>query len=550
MLNKPPMQGGGGKRHVVLALLVSALFSNVGATPSHYRMASWPRAVQSRWAMMRDERVSHGHLTAPKMDARTHGHDDLSCGIPDESQPMWFTQGGCSIASQDLTYVDTSGQVPVVRTAAEGHLVKLTCEDVFCPIPPRLDCYEQPGICSANEWCMIDIHERWGPWAMNRDGSTPQWEYCYKAADFVGNSSDQALINSYYSECVANTIGDYGIKLGPKIEAWKPIRGKCVKFRQAEQSCIGNPLEFGAYEREFGLNYKREEDGAPFPRPLVCGPGLTCTGPDFDVRPSTCVHQRPQNICFAGPWWDSTQCPRTEPEAPKGGLTREQTVETLRRAVLLYPGEIATAADCAYWNRSSALGISVLATQHRFYNIAAALWPTDLFGEIPSFDELMALIPDPNLFGSPADCVAQADIPGSEINQALAEGGTLSNQPNQVWSLVHFLMHNQPIVLSSKKIAASRAMAAHLSESFWCDDCRGFFSVGVIERYGLPPESSNPDDQAHWWWWGHNVASEHVASTRGGHPWIHELGDEGVAYFQNPYFMTWEDAVAEWTYSI
>lgn len=75
---------------------------------------------------------------------------------------MWFTQGGCSIVSQDLTYVDTSGEVPVVRTAAEGHLVKLTCEDVFCPIPPRLDCYEQPGICSANEWCMIDIHERWG----------------------------------------------------------------------------------------------------------------------------------------------------------------------------------------------------------------------------------------------------------------------------------------------------------------------------------------------------------------------------------------------------
>jgi hypothetical protein len=83
-----------------------------------------------------------------------------------------------------------------------------------------------------------------------------------------------------------------------------------------------------------------------------------------------------------------------------------QTVEALRRAILLYPGEIASPGECAYWNRTSNIGVSVLATQHRIYNIAAALWPTQLFNAISSFDELMQLIPDPNIYGSPADCVA------------------------------------------------------------------------------------------------------------------------------------------------
>ncbi len=105
---------------------------------------------------------------------------------------MWFTQGGCSLASRDITYADTSGDVTVIRTAKKGELIKLTCDDVYCPIPPQVDCYEQPGICASDEWCLIDIHERWGPWAMARDGSTPQWSYCYKAAEFVENSTEQA----------------------------------------------------------------------------------------------------------------------------------------------------------------------------------------------------------------------------------------------------------------------------------------------------------------------------------------------------------------------
>lgn len=115
--------------------------------------------------------------------------------------------------------------------------------------------------------------------------------------------------------------------------------------------------------------------------------------------------------------------------------------------------------------------------------------------------------------------------------------------------------------------------------------------------YGLPPEEPNGEAHARWWWNAHNVASgarahagwqaaplpawptvapllpawplqlaasqlagplnlatssptlraEHVANVRGGHPWIHQIGAADVAQYQNPWFMRWEDAVAQWT---
>ena len=487
------------------------------------------------------DRVSLGPLLYP----RNNGNSSIDCGTKVDGQPMWFTQAGCSIASQNMTYADTSGDNPVLRTVSKGDLVKITCEDVYCPVPPRVDCYEQPGICSADEWCMIDIHEKWGQWAMNRDGSTPQSGYCNEIADIAANSTDKAFLASYQQMCVDSTLGDYGIQLGAKIEAWKPARGTCVKYRTAEQSCIGNPLELGD---DFALTYKRQENGWPFPRPLVCGSGLTCTGAEFDVSPSTCVTQRPMNQCFFGPWWDSTQCPRTDSKAPKGGLSRDLAIQALLRVMLLFPGEIASPGDCAFWDRSSKIGAVVLDTQHKFYNIAAALWPNHLFDAIPSFDDVMKMIPDPNGLGSTQDCLSQAGNKGSNIAKALASAGTLSSQPNQVWSMVHFLMHNQQNPMTPRQVAASRAMAGHLSETFWCDDCRGFFTVGILERYGMPPQSSNPEDHARYWWFGHNVASEHVATTRAGHPWIHQLGADDAVRYQNPYFMTWEDAVQQWTY--
>lgn len=68
-----------------------------------------------------------------------------------------------------------------------------------------------------------------------------------------------------------------------------------------------NPLAYT--NSKLNPEYKRRPNGQVFERPLVCdprgGPGgskLTCTGPDFDVLPNTCVVARPPNVCFSGPW--------------------------------------------------------------------------------------------------------------------------------------------------------------------------------------------------------------------------------------------------------
>jgi hypothetical protein len=39
------------------------------------------------------------------------------------------------------------------------------------------------------------------------------------------------------------------------------------------------------------------EHGRPPVRPLLCGPGLVCTG-DVNPMPNTCVKIRPPNICY------------------------------------------------------------------------------------------------------------------------------------------------------------------------------------------------------------------------------------------------------------
>merc|ERR1712170_302896 len=92
--------------------------------------------------------------------------------------------------------------------------------------------------------------------------------------------------------------------------------------------------------------------------------------------------------------------------------------------------------------------------------------------------------------------------------------------PNLIWSLIHFMMRNQRAPMPQKAVDASQALATHLSENFWCNDCRGFFTIGVLSAYGLPPDAPNGEAHARYWNLGHNVASEHVATTRGGHPWI------------------------------
>merc|ERR1712151_1375126 len=291
--------------------------------------------------------------------------------------------------------------------------------------------------------------------------------------------------------------------------------------------------------------------GGSLDRPLACAPGLVCTGPDFDVLPSTCVKERPADLCFYGPWWDSSRCPRAPhvnvPLAAmrRGGMSREWAIEALRSALLLYPAEVTGSFECKFWSDPH-----VEFARKQLYDIVQALWPTNVVGAYPTMQEVKTSIlkvGDVELVGlDPKKCSdAQAD-PDSPITVALSTSWSWASRPNLVWSLIHFVMHNQPAPMSQKAVAASRAMATHLSENFWCNDCRGFFTIGVLSAYGLPPKVADGEAHARYWNFGHNVASEHVATTRGGHPWIVSFAEGQQNGVGNPYYMPYETSVRMW----
>lgn len=115
----------------------------------------------------------------------------------------------------------------------------------------------------------------------------------------TNNVTRDALLASFN-----NQVCNSGITVAtPKTAVWKPVHGQCVRYRQLQQSCIGDPLSF--FNPALDPTFNRQEDGRVFERPLVCDPHggangtpLVCSGPDYDVSPSTCLQSRPQNICY------------------------------------------------------------------------------------------------------------------------------------------------------------------------------------------------------------------------------------------------------------
>lgn len=146
-------------------------------------------------------------------------------------------------------------------------------------------------------------------------------------------------------------------------------------------------------------------------------------------------------------------------------------------------------------------------------------------------------------------CKKESNETGSLTANTLASLGQAATRPNYVWSVVHFLVHNAQNPMPSQSITASRNIAIHLSQRFWCTNCRAYFTEGILEVYGLPPHSNNPEDHAKYWNYGHNVASEHVASTRGDDPWYYQLGDSSVSDYQNPFYISFEEAQKQWKYN-
>uniref|UniRef100_A0A0G4HZL4 Sulfhydryl oxidase n=1 Tax=Chromera velia CCMP2878 TaxID=1169474 RepID=A0A0G4HZL4_9ALVE len=504
-----------------------------------------------------------------------------NCGTPPENpeeQPMWFTEARCSVSSLDqFTYLDAKN---TIRTANKGDLVDIHCDSVLCPVPPVPDCYHDPSVCAQGEFCWVQQHEKWGAWAMGEGGKTPP-EHCTSTLEAITRKSENGQLSKEQETALHESYAEVcetGIQWAKGVDPWKPVRGRCVKYRQKEESCFGEALGFAKLEMGdpkfpslFPLSFKlfgRQPNGQVFKRPLLCDPkggtrghGLVCTGADFDVLPSTCTEARPPNVCFQGPWWDSSDCPRMkreeeekEAENGDGGLSRDQAVKAAAIALLLFPGEVGSPATCSFWNSQTPLGSRALSTRRRGYQIIAALWPSASSLSPPaSFEELMGVLEGEGLervkgaLEEEGKCEEGEKEKGSEVAKALANLGKLAAMPNQVWSLTHFAMHNLESPMTQKQVEASQALAGFLLENFWCTDCRGAFYEDVIKVTGMPPESTAPRAHAKWWWHGHNLASEHVATTRGGHQWVFQLGEGGVKQFQNPFFMRWEDAVKMWT---
>lgn len=416
---------------------------------------------------------------------------------------------------------------------------------------------------------MVETHEKWGGWAMGAAGNTPDFEHCGDEYFWlIGNASQQRgveesqvqdLYESRDAMCQSSKVGvasGYelvdGLAGTTGYKTWMPSRGKCVRFRQEGESCIPTETATGPFNHTFIRRVQKKSGdyalGGSMDRPLACAPGLVCTGADFDVLPSTCVKARPQDLCYAGPWWDSTECPRTNRTAPRRGLDSDLAKRALQIALLLYPGEVQAPSSCAFWGDQH-----VEAVRRQGYKIFKALWPEKHVGSYPTYAEVekdFFKMHGVNLLAmNMTECKQATEVEQdeqSDFAKALATANLWASKPNMVWSLIHFVMHNQPEPMSRRAVDASRALASHLSENFWCNDCRGFFTIGVLSEYGLPPSEADGDAHARYWNLGHNVASEHVATTRGGHPWINDLSSAQDAGVSNPFFVPYDTSVAMW----
>eukprot|EP00929_Paragymnodinium_shiwhaense_P079018 TRINITY_DN4104_c0_g1_i1.p1 TRINITY_DN4104_c0_g1~~TRINITY_DN4104_c0_g1_i1.p1 ORF type:complete len:340 (+),score=19.30 TRINITY_DN4104_c0_g1_i1:112-1131(+) len=332
------------------ATVIAVCLSTSLATPSEYwalTTAAVRRARASRGQAAADMARRGRALLSQGGTSSNSSNDPLKCGSGEHyngaAGPMWYANpftAGCSRASMDLTYVH-NGEV---LTAKKGDLIKMHCDNWQCPIPPVVDCYRQRDACAADEWCMVITHEKWGGWAMGKNGHTPNFEYCgeshanqMQAIASKGNldkATLTALKNTRDSICGSSVVGvANGIKLtdGYSEDAvWKPSHGRCAKCRQEGQSCIPTRPTHGRFANAFVRRDQtspapasRYPNGGTMERPLACAPGLVCTGGEFDVLPSTCVKERPADVCYAGPWWDSSRCPRTAKGRLASGLSRE-----------------------------------------------------------------------------------------------------------------------------------------------------------------------------------------------------------------------------------
>jgi hypothetical protein len=114
---------------------------------------------------------------------------------------------------------------------------------------------------------------------MGDDGETPNFK----------DSSCAALKSGGFAE-LFDSVCARQTNWGP----WLAVRGRCVRYRQLDQSCNAYFAGSGGITPHYAVDSQR---GHPPTRPLLCAPGLVCTG-DVEPVPHTCVKARPPDVCY------------------------------------------------------------------------------------------------------------------------------------------------------------------------------------------------------------------------------------------------------------
>ena len=266
-------------------------------------------------------------------------------------------------ASFRFPVVDQLTGAPTGRSeqAERGKLAHLRCDSVVCPPPAVQDCYMNEGVCdSEKEYCLLEDHVKFGPAAAGTGGRTPL--VAYLDCSFFAAEAERY---PWIWEQVCSNRSDWGpwtttrgrvrgrdsffvLGEGRRERKWKSFflppppptrvfpflkqlltpllflsfslskspqppsenKKQCVPYRKEQQSCSGSiwrpkPESKSSPSSSLLLSPQyaaSTRDGRPPLRPLLCGPGLHCTG-DAPPTPNTCVKARPSNVCFQGPWW-------------------------------------------------------------------------------------------------------------------------------------------------------------------------------------------------------------------------------------------------------
>jgi hypothetical protein len=434
-----------------------------------------------------------------------------------------------SVSGDNYEYLPTGSTNGTLSRAVLGQLIEFKCASVVCPNPPTPNCYYDPSVCTSAEWCMLESQILWGPWAFGANGETPG------ASGHAGIqcADAEAAGMSWWYDTVCSNSSSWG--------PFENVRGRCVPWRTDQQSCQPELREGNAL---FGPTYPVRDNGNPFVRPLRCAPGLVCTG-DVEPTPNTCVPVRPPNVCFQGPWWNSTWCKIGGAAGGEytTGLPQQALEDAAASVILQLPQEKLKPANANFWYEGIANR-----TRDEISRVIETLWP-EVYRANTTFP--LASIPDPRVTGPPYTAA---------WNATAAAASSIMNQTPRVWSAIHTLIHNALDPMPSTQIWASRALAVFLAQNFQCPDCRGEFEISVLSIIGLPPSSSSRQDHQKWWWRAHNMVSEHTSSTRGGLPWLYlaqtpqefsetvgaSAGNTEVLKCQNPFFLPYEDAVTMW----